>query len=133
MIDSIYAPSGKTTSASVCLQHTVTRATLGISDLGSISPERDYFIQINVGTGTTELIPPQNGFNILVKNYTIASQSGTVVRFLGGTGYITGPIYMNANDQVNSATLALKTNMGEGLSINNTAGNIGGSLTYRIV
>lgn len=133
MIDSIYAPNGTTTSSSVCLQHTVTRATLKVVDLGAISPERDYFATVNAGTGTTLLVPAQTGFNILVKNYTITSQSGTVVRFLSGTGYITGNIYMGDNDQLNSATLALKTNMSEGLSINNTVGSIGGSLTYRIV
>jgi hypothetical protein len=40
---------------------------------------------------------------------------------------------MGDNDQLNSATLALKTNMSEGLSVYNTTGSIGGSLTYRIV
>jgi hypothetical protein len=133
MIDSIYAPGGTTTSSSVCLQHTVTRSSLKVNDLGSISPERDYFTTISAGTGITLLVPPETGFNILVKNYTVTSNSGTVVRFLSGTGYITGNIYMGDNDQLNSATLALKTNMSEGLSVYNTTGSIGGSLTYRIV
>lgn len=134
MVDSIYIPSGtQTTSSSVCLQHTVTRAVLNVNKIRNIDPKRDYFVSISAGTGTTQLIAPQSGFNILVNNYTITSQSGTTVYFLSGTGKITGDIYMSANDHVESNTVALKTKMSEGLSINNTNGNIGGSITYRIV
>lgn len=134
MVDSIYIPSGsQTTSSSVCLQHTVTRATLNVKNIRNIDPRRDYFVSISAGTGVTQLIPPQTGFNILVNNYTVTSQSGTTVHFLSGTGRITGDIYMSANGHVESNTVALKTKMSEGLSINNTAGNIGGSITYRIV
>ena len=134
MVDSIYISSGtQTTSSSVCLQHTVTRAVLNVNNIRNIDPNRDYFVSISAGTGTTQLIAPQSGFNILVNNYTVTSQSGTTVYFLSGTGRLTSNIYMSANDHVESDTTGLKTKMSEGLSINNTNGNIGGSITYRIV
>lgn len=133
MSSSIYSTSINTTSSSVCLQHTVNRATLKINDQGNLDPNKLYFSSISAGTGVTQLIAGVEGQNILVTNYVLSSQSGTAVRFLSGTGYISGDIYIGTNDETGGTGTVLKTNSGESLSISNTSGTVGGRITYKIV
>lgn len=133
MTTSIYSTSPNTTSSSVCLQHTVNRATLKINDQGNLDPNKLYFSSISAGTGVTQLIAGIEGQNILVTNYVLSSQSGTTVRFLSGTGYISGNMYIGVNDETGGSGPVLKTNAGEALNISNSTGTVGGRITYKIV
>jgi hypothetical protein len=133
MTTSIYSTSINTSSSSVCLQHTVNRGVLKINDQGNLDPNRSFFSSISAGTGVTEIVAGVEGQNILVTNYVLSSQSGTSIRFLSGTGYISGNIYIGTNDETSGNGPVLKTSSGESLSISNSSGTVGGRITYKIV
>lgn len=133
MVSSLYPSTGNYNVKSVCLQHSVTRATLAVKDIENLSPEREYTVSIVAGTGDTTLVAAVTGHCIVVDSYLITAQSGTSVRLMSGTGYITGTHYIASNGNVLAEDCSLYCNSSEALKVNNTTGNIGGHVTYRIV
>jgi hypothetical protein len=133
MVSSLYPSTGNYNVKSVCLQHSVTRATLAVKDIENLSPEREYTVSIAAGTGVTSLVAAVTGHALVVDSYLITAQSGTSVRLMSGTGYITGTHYIASNGNVLAEDCVIYCNSGEALKIENATGNIGGHVTYRIV
>ena len=132
MVSSLYPSTGNYNVKAVCLQHSVSRATLKINDVENLSPEREYTISIAAGTGTTTLVSAITGHAIVVDSYLITAQSGTSVQLLDGTGALTGTHYLASNGNVIAEDCSLYCTTGA-LKVTNSTGNIGGHLTYRIV
>jgi hypothetical protein len=97
----------------------------------------DVSVQITAGAATQLLASgiPNRQFEIL--SYTFVCDAASTVTFKSDSTVIAGPFAVAANGGVATNTsddsYLFVTEPGEALNITNTAGNIGGHLTYRIV
>ncbi len=90
---------------------------------------------IAVGAETGEVAPAVPGRNLMVVSYVFVADAATTVTFKSATTAISGAMTLDANGGVSaeSSDGLMWTEPGEALNITNSAGNISGHLTYRIV
>ena len=93
------------------------------------------FAPISVGAATDTLVAGVPGRAVEVLGYTLITDSETQVVWKSGSTNISGTMTFaaNAGATVNDNEPVFRTNIGEGLAISNSAGNVNGHLTYRIV
>jgi hypothetical protein len=94
------------------------------------------YVTISVGAETGEVAPAVVGRQIMVVSYVFVADAATTVTFKSATTAISGAMTLDANGGVavsESSDGLMWTEPGEALNITNSAGNINGHLTYRIV
>ncbi len=93
------------------------------------------YVTIAVGAETGEVAPAVPGRNLMVVSYVFVADAATTVTFKSATTAISGAMTLDANGGVSaeSSDGLMWTEPGEALNITNSAGNISGHLTYRIV
>jgi hypothetical protein len=93
------------------------------------------FIPISGGATTLTLVAGVPGRQIEVLNYSLLVDSASSVQFLSGSTALSGSYAFAANGgiTVNDDEPSYRTGVGEPLRLSNSAGNIAGSLAYRIV
>jgi hypothetical protein len=94
------------------------------------------YVTISVGAETGEVAPAVAGRQIMVVSYVFVADAATTVTFKSATTAISGAMTLDANGGVavsESSDGLMWTEPGEALNITNSAGNINGHLTYRIV
>ena len=93
------------------------------------------YIPIEGGATTLTLVTGVPGRQIEVLNYSVLVDSASTVQFLSASNALSGPYAFAANGgiTVNDDEPSYRTNVGESLRLSNSAGNIAGSLAYRIV
>jgi hypothetical protein len=94
------------------------------------------YVTISVGAATGEVAPAVAGRQIMVVSYVFVADAATTVTFKSATTAISGAMTLDANGGVavsESSDGLMWTEPGEALNITNSAGNINGHLTYRIV
>lgn len=134
MADSIYSASGTQRISSVCLQHTVNRATLLIDQADHNNyPDQKYSAVIAVTGGNSVLVSGVTGSRIMVDSYLLVASGAGTVRFLSSTGTpLMGTAYLAANQDLSVNDANLLTNSGENLVLN-TSATVGGHITYRLI
>lgn len=95
------------------------------------------FVAVSGGTGQTTLVAGVNGRQISVMSYTvIVDAASTFQVFSSGTSNtaITGPMALAANGGIsaNDNEVIYRTQTGESLVVNNSAGNFAGHVAYKI-
>jgi len=130
--------AGATTSASPVgvsgtLAGDITRSAVP-ADGYRYSTEPTFGI-ISAAAATVELVAGVPGRQIEVLNYTFVSDTPTTVTWKSSTTAISGGMTfgINGGATVNDNDASLRTNVGESLSITNSAGNINGHFAYRVV
>lgn len=90
-------------------------------------------ISVAVATGTLVAAVPNRSVEVL--SYTFVADAATTVTWQSDGNALSGGMTMAANGGItaNLGDTVLFTNPGEALKITNSAGNINGHLTYRIV
>ena len=93
------------------------------------------FASVSVAAASGTLVSGVAGRQIEVLSYTIVSDSATEARWKSGTNDISGGMTFAANGgaSANDDQAMLRTNIGEDLVLVNSAGNLNGHITYRIV
>jgi hypothetical protein len=93
------------------------------------------FLSVSIGATTSTLVAAVSGRQIEVISYTILADAATTVTWKSGSTNISGGMTFAANGgaSVNDDQAMLRTNVGEALVLVNSAGNINGHITYRIV
>lgn len=94
------------------------------------------YVTISVGAETGEVAPAVVGRQIMVVSYVFVADAATTATFKSATTAISGAMTLDANGGVavsESSDGLMWTEPGEALNITNSAGNINGHLTYRIV
>ena len=94
------------------------------------------YVTISVGAETGEVAPAVAGRQIMVVSYVFVADAATTVTFKSATTAISGAMTLSANGGVavsESSDGLMWTEPGEALNITNSAGNINGHLTYRII
>tara|TARA_Y100000385_G_scaffold273057_1_gene314540 strand:- start:31 stop:468 length:438 start_codon:yes stop_codon:yes gene_type:complete len=94
------------------------------------------YSDITVAAETLEIVAPIAGRQIEVLSYVFVSDAATTVTFKSDSTAISGGMSVAANGGASSNgddNGLMLTSKGEGLTITNSAGNIGGHLTYRII
>jgi len=95
------------------------------------------FVAISGGTGQTTWVAGVEGRQISVMSYTvIVDEASTFQVFSSGTSNtaMTGPMTLAANGGIsaNDNEVIYRTQTGESLVVNNSAGNFAGHLAYKI-
>jgi hypothetical protein len=95
------------------------------------------FVAISGGAGQTTLVTGVQGKEISVMSYTIVvDEASTLQVFSFGTSNtaMTGPMALAANGGIsaNDNEVIYRTQAGESLVVNNSAGNFAGHLAYKI-
>ena len=115
----------------------------------SLPTDADYefstdpsFVAISGGTGQTSLVAGVTGRQISVMSYTsIVDAASTFQFWSSGTAEspsdrtpLTGPISLAANGGIsaNDNEVLFRTDVGESLCANNSAGNFAGHIAYKI-
>jgi len=90
-------------------------------------------IAVAAATGTLVAAVPNRSVEVLT--YTFVASEATTVTWKSDSNALSGGMTIGANGGVtaNLGDTVLFTNPGEALKITNSAGNINGHLTYRIV
>jgi hypothetical protein len=93
------------------------------------------YIPVSGGIETLELVAGVGGRQIEVLNYSLIVDAASTVQIFSDSNPLSGPMAFAANGgiTVNDNEPAYRTNVGEALQVSNSAGNIAGSLAYRIV
>ncbi len=108
----------------------------------SAAPAEEYrysvdptYIPISGGAATLTLVAGVANRQIEVLNYSILVDAASTVQIFSDSTALSGPYAFAANGgiTVNDDEPSYRTNVGEALKISNSAGNIAGSLAYRIV
>jgi hypothetical protein len=104
---------------------------------------RDYnmygitlYAEISAGAETQEVVAAIAGRQIEVLSYVFVADAASTVTFKSDTNTISGAMAVAANGGASSNgddNGLMLTNKGEALNITNSAGNLGGHLTYRII
>lgn len=95
------------------------------------------FVAVSGATGQTTLVAGVNGRQISVMSYTIVVDAASTFQvFSSGTSNtaITGPMALAANGGIsaNDNEVIYRTQTGESLVVNNSAGNFAGHVAYKI-
>lgn len=95
------------------------------------------FVAVSGGTGQTTLVAGVEGREISVMSYTILVDAASTFQvFSSGTSNtaITGPMALAANGGIsaNDNEVIYRTQAGESLVVNNSAGNFAGHVAYKI-
>ena len=95
------------------------------------------FVAVSGGTGQTTLVAGVEGRQISVMSYTILVDAASTFQvFSSGTSNtaITGPMALAANGGIsaNDNEVIYRTQAGESLVVNNSAGNFAGHVAYKI-
>lgn len=95
------------------------------------------FVAVSGGTGQTTLVAGVNGRQISVMSYTVVVDAASTFQvFSSGTSNtaITGPMALAANGGIsaNDNEVIYRTQTGESLVVNNSAGNFAGHVAYKI-
>ena len=92
-------------------------------------------LSISVGATTGTLVAAVPNRSVEVLSYTIITDSATTVTWKSDTNALSGGMTIGANGGISSniGDTTLFTNPGEALKLTNTAGNVNGHLSYRIV
>lgn len=97
----------------------------------------DVSVQITAGAATQLLAAAIPGRQFEVLSYTFVCDADSTVTFESDATVIAGPLAVAANGgaatNASDDSYLFVTEPGEALNITNTAGNVGGHLTYRIV
>lgn len=98
----------------------------------SVAPS---FTSVSVGAASGTIVTGVTGRQIEVLSYTLVSDSATEARWKSGSNNLSGGMAFAANGgaSANDNEPMLRTNVGENLVLVNSAGNLNGHLTYRIV
>jgi hypothetical protein len=92
---------------------------------------------LSVGATTAELVAAVAGREIEVLSYTFITDTATTVTWKSDSNAISGAMTMSGNGGIAQSGTddgsLLSTNSGEALKITNSAGNINGHFTYRII
>ena len=90
---------------------------------------------ISVGATTGTLVAATPNRSVEVLSYTFVTDSATTVTWKSDSNALSGGMTIAANGGIasNMGDTTLFTNPGEALKITNSAGNINGHFTYRIV
>jgi hypothetical protein len=93
------------------------------------------FGSISVGAASGTIVAGVTDREIEVLSYTLVADSATEVRWKSGSNNLSGGMSFAANGgaSANDNEPMLRTNVGEDLILVNSAGNLEGHLTYRIV
>lgn len=99
--------------------------------------EYPSFVAVSGAAGQTTLVAGVDGKQISIMSYTvIVDAASTFQVFSSGTSNtaITGPMALAANGGVsaNDNDIIYRTLAGESLVVNNSAGNFGGHVAYKI-
>lgn len=104
---------------------------------------RDYYmygivedVAISAAAETQELRAAIAGRQFEVLSYAFVCDAASTVTFKSGATNISGPMSIAANGGVSSdggGEALFTTAVGEALNITNSAGNVGGHITYRII
>lgn len=104
---------------------------------------RDYYmygivedVAISAAAETQELRAAIAGRQFEVLSYAFVCDAASTVTFKSGSTNISGPMSIAANGGVSSdggGEALFTTAVGEALNITNSAGNVGGHITYRII
>ncbi len=95
------------------------------------------FVPVSGATGQTTLVAGVEGRQVSVMSYTvIVDEASTFQVFSSGTSNtaISGPMSLAANGGIsaNDNEVIYRTQTGESLVVNNSAGNFAGHLAYKI-
>mgnify|MGYP003151151296 CR=1 FL=1 len=92
-------------------------------------------LSISVGATTATLVAATPNRSVEVLSYTIVTDSATTVTWQSNGNSLSGGMTLAANGGISSniGDTTLFTNAGEALKLTNSAGNVNGHLTYRIV
>jgi hypothetical protein len=95
------------------------------------------FVAISGATGQTTLVNGVSGRQISVMSYTVVVDAASTFQiFSSGTSNtaISGPMAISANGGVsaNDNEILFRTQPGESLVVNNSAGNFAGHIAYKI-
>lgn len=95
------------------------------------------FVAVSGATGQTTLVSAVSGKQISVMSYTIVIDAASTFQiFSSGTSNtaISGPMAIAANGGVsaNDNEIMFRTQPGESLVVNNSAGNFAGHIAYKI-
>jgi len=95
------------------------------------------FVAVSGATGQTTLVSAVSGKQISVMSYTIVIDAASTFQiFSSGTSNtaISGPMAIAANGGVsaNDNDIMFRTQPGESLVVNNSAGNFAGHIAYKI-
>lgn len=95
------------------------------------------FVAVSGGVGQTTLVTGVEGRQISVMSYTVVVDAASTFQvFSSGTSNtaISGPVSLAANGGVsaNDNEIMYRTQVGESLVVNNSAGNFGGHIAYKI-
>ena len=111
-------------------------------DIRDNLPEEQYrygiteYVAISAGVETQELAAAISGRQIEVLSYVFVCDADSTVTFKSGSTAISGGMAVAANGGVSSTGedgAVLITGVGEALNITNSAGNVSGHVTYRII
>jgi len=95
------------------------------------------FVAVSGGVGQTTLVTGVTGKEISIMSYTVIIDAASTFQiFSSGTANtaISGPMAIAANGGVsaNDNDIMYRTQAGESLVVNNSAGNFGGHIAYKI-
>lgn len=83
---------------------------------------------------TIELVAAVASRVIELNSYTLVCDTDTTIQFKSGTNYISGPMDVAANGGISTSEgVIMITGSGEALNLSNSAGNIGGHITYKVI
>lgn len=125
---------------------TVTGETTDLSNVENLNRgavPKDYYmygivedVAISAAAETQELRAAIAGRQFEVLSYAFVCDAASTVTFKSAATNISGAMSIAANGGVSSdggGTSLMTTNVGEALNITNSAGNIAGHITYRII
>jgi len=92
-------------------------------------------LSVSVGATTGTLVAAVPNRSVEVLSYTIITDAATTVTWQSDGNALSGGMTISSNGGISSniGDTTLFTNPGEALKLTNTAGNVNGHLTYRIV